>query len=283
MKRKLVLALILCAAAVVLLSAGATTAAAATCTDCHAGPDGPPAPHGVWVAAVTDCTTCHVGMSPHPTTIRTTRLTLGGKSSDAGYVLRGKVGRLMRFGLGTAYIGFPDVTVYLQQRLWGATDYTDLATTTTGSGDASGTFTYTVATPAAFATYRVIASGVTGLAAPSDGTWWPTRVVLLPKPKLTLKLAGLTDGVLRPGAALKASGTVAPAGLTAEKVKLVVMRSRAGQWVLAKTAWCEITATDTYNWTYKPAVAGTYKIQAMIAKTDTHLGLKLPWMRFKVK
>lgn len=285
MRRRLTIAGALFLCVVVTLLAGASVALAApTCVDCHAAPpDGPPAPHGTLVAAVTTCVTCHVGMVPHPASLRTPILTLTSGSSETGYVVKGSLGRPAVL-LGANFVGFPAVTVYLQQRLWAATDFTDLTTATTSStAGALGAFSFTVATPAPFATYRAIAHGVTGLAAPAGGTWRSSVAVLLPKPKLTLKLAGLKDGVLAFGDSLKASGTVLPVGLKGETVKLVVMRNRAGQWVRVKVVSCEISATDTFAGVFEPAKTGTYRIQATLAKSDLHRAVATSWKKFKVK
>ena len=143
MRRKPVWAAILCLGVVALLGVGASPAAAApACVDCHAAPpDGPPAPHGVLVAAVTDCVTCHRGMSPHPAALRIPGLSLKGESSAAGLVLTGKLWQPgaanLIDGPGGSYmlkVGLPDVTVYLQQRLWTDTEFTDLTQVTTDGG-----------------------------------------------------------------------------------------------------------------------------------------------------
>lgn len=286
MKRKLILGAVLGLALVLWLTIGASAAfAAPTCIDCHAAPPaGPPAPHGVLVAAVTDCTICHVGMTPHPTMYKTPVLLLEGAPSDTGYVLEGAFGH-PGWKLGWVLAGFPGATVYLQQRLWGATSFTDLTTATTGTTQPDiGKFSYTVAMPGAYAAYRAIARGLSGLASPLDGTWLPTVVVLLPKPKITVKYAGLADGILPVGATLKVSGTVAPTGLAGENVRLVLMRLRAGQWVRVATKACAISATDTFAGSYVREHPGTYRIRAqMVAKADLHTATATAWKKFKVK
>ena len=292
MRRKLVLSLVVCLVLLALLGVGAS-AAAATCNDCHAvPPDGPPAPHGVLVAAVTDCTTCHRGMSPHPASLRIPGLSLRGKSSVAGLVLTGKLynPNAVNFidGPNGSYmlkVGLTDVPVYLQQRLWAATEFTDLAQVTTETGMFSeGAYSYTVPSPVPFAAYRAIAQGTVVTASPGpDSFWRPAARELLPKPKLTLKLTGLTDRTIRLGGKLKVSGTVAPTDLAGQDV-FVKWQEKAGRrWVDIRDHFETIGATGTYSWTLTVRERGLFRIHAMIEATPETAPVTTTWRQFTVK
>jgi hypothetical protein len=296
-RRKPVLAVVLCLGAVALLGVGASPAAAA-CVDCHAAPpDGPPAPHGVLVAAVSDCTTCHRGMSPHPASLRIPGLSLRGKSSAAGLVLTGKLWQpgLVNFldGPNGSYmlkVGLPDVTVYLQQRLWADTEFTDLTQVTTAAGMFSeGAYSYTVPSPLPFAAYRAIAQGTVVTSDPGSGSVWrPAARELLPKPKLTLKLGNVVNGVVLPLGAPVFKGSARPLMLAGENVKLPVYKWRAAtkRWARVKTATAAISAKGAYAWTFwwsQGYGPGAYRVRASIAGTANHTLVKTTWRYFKGK
>jgi len=293
MRRKPVLAVVLCLGVVALLGVGAAPAAAATCDDCHAvPPDGPPAPHGVLVAAVTDCTTCHRGMSPHPALLKIPGMSLKGTSSAAGLVLAGKLWQpgLVSFidGPSGSYmlkVGLPDVTVYLQQRLWADTEFTDLTQVTTDAGMFSeGAYSYTVPSPVPFAAYRAIAQGtVLTSALGSDNFWRPAASVLLPKPRLTLKLRGLTNGSIRLGRKLTVSGTVAPTDLAGEDVFVEWQEKVGRRWAGVRDHFEAIGATGTYSWTFTVRKRGLFRIHAMIEATPDTGNVVTTWRRFTVK
>jgi hypothetical protein len=291
-RHKPVLAVVVCLGVVALLGVGASPAAAA-CVDCHAEPpDGPPAPHGVLVAAVTDCTTCHRGMSPHPASQRIPGMSLGGKPSAAGLVLTGKLWQpgLVSFidgpnGSSMLKVGLPDVTVYLQQRLWADSEFTDLTQVTTDAGMFSeGAYGYAVPSPVPFAAYRAIAQGAvfTSDLWP-DSLWRPAASVLLPKPRLTLKLSGLTNGSIGLRRKLKASGTVAPTDLAGQDVLVKWQRKVGRKWADVRDHVETIGDAGTYSWTFPVRRRGLFRIHAMIEATPDTASVVTTWRRFRVK
>ena len=294
MRRKPVLAVVLCLGVVALLGVGASPAAAATCVDCHAvPPDGPPAPHGVLVAAVTDCTTCHQGMSPHPASLRIPGLSLSGKSTAAGLVLTGKLWQpgvvVFVDGPNGSYmlkVGLADVTVYLQQRLWADTEFTDLTQVTTDASDwGQGAYSYTVPSPVPFAAYRAIAQGTvvtSGLG--SLGSYWrPAARELLPKPKLTFKLSGLTDRSIGLGRKLTVSGTVAPTDLAGQDVFVKWQEKVGRRWADVRDHNETIRASGTYSWTFTVRKRGLFRIRAQIWPTPDTANVVTTWRQFTVK
>ncbi len=293
MRHKPVMAVALCLGVVALLGVVASPALAATCVDCHAEPpDGPPAPHGVLVDAVTDCATCHRGMSPHPASLRVPGLSLGGKASAAGLALTGKLWQpgLVSFvdGPGGSYmlkVGLPDVTVYLQQRLWADTEFTDLTQVTTAAGMFSeGAYSYTVPSPVPFAAYRALSQGT--VLTPDLGSssfWRPAASVLLPKPRLTLRLSGLSKGFVNLGRKLRVSGTVTPTDLAGQDV-FVKWQVKAGRkWADVRDHFETIGATGTYSWTFTVRKRGLFRIRAMVEATPDTADVVTTWRRFAVK
>jgi len=109
-----------------------------------------------------------------------------------------------------------------------------------------------------------------------------TRAALVTS-KLTLKLSGLTGGVLKLGKSLAAKGTVTPTSLAGGTVTLTVQRRQGGQWRKVTSLKCTISAGGTYGDTYKPAMKGSYRIEATLAKTTTHTAAATKWLTFKVK
>ena len=108
------------------------------------------------------------------------------------------------------------------------------------------------------------------------------RYVVLPAPKLTLKLSGLRSGAMRLGRRVTAKGKVTPTSLAGTYVKLKVQKKKSGRWVTVKTKLRLISATGTYSWKYKPLRKGAYRMRAQVAKTATHLAAKTVWRKFKV-
>jgi hypothetical protein len=276
MQRKFLLALVLCLVAVAALATGAAPALATDGCDCHTAvppTSGAPAAHAPFVAGVSDCTTCHVGWTvPHPDAARESFVSLQGRASDASYKLSGRVG----FASPMVFIGHPDVVVYLQQRPWGATEFTDLTQVTTR---AKGGFAFTVASPPPFATYRAIAQG--HVFTPSGGgtsLFMPKEATLLPTPELGLEIRGLVPGhpispTAKLGRTLTVHGAVAPADLGG-KVTIRVHKARAadGKWVTRITVRRAIGDTGTYSWKWAPRHRGYYRVDARIPATAAHRG-----------
>jgi hypothetical protein len=258
-----------------LLAAG--PAAAATCVDCHAAPpDGPSAPHAVLVAAVTDCTTCHKGMSPHPGPASVTTPAAGAAFNRFTSVLAG------------FFLGNVGANVYLQQRLWGTTDWTDLTQVTTAAdgaiGAQGGMFTYTVPSPTAWAAYRAICEGAAG-----TPVILPAKTVWKPTPDLTIKLSGVVNGVRVALMPVTATVRVRPLKVAGEKVTLAVYRysAKARHWIkLKKGGPGVISSEGTCAWTLwgiaQPVTSGKYEIRAAMAGTADHRAT-MPSLNFKVK
>jgi len=219
-------------------------------------------------------------------------MSLRGTSSAAGLVLTGKLWQpgLVNFidGPNGSYMlkaGLPDVTVYLQQRLWGDTEFTDLTQVTTDAGTfGEGAYGYTVPSPAPFAAYRAIAQGTVVAPDPGSGSIWrPAARDLLPKPKLTLKLGGLTNGSIRLGRKLKVSGTVSPAGLAGQTVFVKWQEKVGRRWADVRDHFETIGATGTYSWTFTLRKGGLFRIHASVEATPDTADVVTTWRRFTVK
>jgi photosystem II stability/assembly factor-like uncharacterized protein len=109
------------------------------------------------------------------------------------------------------------------------------------------------------------------------------RYVLVPTPRVTLKLSGLSSGALRFGRRVTASGVVRPIRLAGSKVKLYVQRWRGSKWVTVMTVPRTIRTTGTYSWSYRPMWRGSYRLRATIAKATTYTAAGTTWRTFKVK
>jgi hypothetical protein len=277
MKHEIVLTVLLCLATATLGIGAAPALAADGCT-CHtAVPPTATAAHAPFVTSVSDCTTCHVDWTvPHPESWRSI-LSLFGRSTDTGYRLRGWVGVHIG-GLTPVTKAHPGVVLYLQQRLWGATEFTDLTQVTT---NANGNGVFTVASPTPYAAYRAVSQGHIGVGLFSDDTaLFRSRVaVLLPTPDLTLLIRGLLPGhpispTAKLGRTLTVHGAVAPADLggkvTINVHKFVVA---TGKWVTRITVRRAISATGTYSWKWTPKHRGYYRVAARIPATAAHRGV----------
>jgi len=275
MRRKIVLAVLLCLATA--LAIGAAPALAASGCTCHIAvppTDGAPAAHAPLVVGVTHCTTCHVGWTvPHPDGAGESFVDLRGRAFDAGYKLNGRVG----FASPLVFIGHAGVVVYLQQRLWGATEFTDLTQVTT---NALGNFGFTVASPPDFAAYRAIGQGHVGaMAGGGTALFEPKTATRLPTPELTLKLHGRFNygiithpAYLTLGDSVRVNGTVRPRELGG-KVTIRVQKRvnhKHHKWITRITVKRAISATGTYSWKFTPGTRGRYWVDATIPATAAH-------------
>jgi hypothetical protein len=284
MNHKLAVVLVLCLSVAALLGIAAAPAAAQDGCDCHTlvpPTNGAPAAHAPYVASVTECTACHADWTgpPHPDVGKGLRLGLRGRSTDTSYQLDG----LLRISVAIVpfHPGHPGVVVYLQQRLWGATEFTDLTQVTTG---AKGGYTFTVASPPPYATYRAIAQGHLGpLVGGSTGLYLPKRTTLLPKPNLTLYTRGFTPGrpwtptTVKVGRTLTVHGAVAPADLGGKVTIRVQKRNAAGHWVLWVSVKRAFSSTGTYSWKWTPRYRGEYRVDGRIPATAAHRGVVRRW------
>jgi len=102
-------------------------------------------------------------------------------------------------------------------------------------------------------------------------------------PKLTLRLSGLTRGVMRHGRRVTARCTVTPRRLLYSKVTLTVERRRGARWVKVQSATVTMHSTAVYGWKYTPDKAGTYRMRARLAETAANAAAKTAWHKFTVK
>ncbi len=178
-------------------------------------------------------------------------------STDAGDMWRraaGALGRTQITALGSAV----------------ATDHTIVYAATTGGQTAAAGPAATVPRAAAAAASPMVGAGV-------------YRYVLVPTPKVTLKLSGLSSGSLRLGRRVTATGVVTPSRLAGSKVKLSVQKQRSGRWVTLTSALRTIGARGGYGWTYRPSSRGVYRLRATIARAATNTAAATTWRPFKVK
>jgi type VI secretion system secreted protein VgrG len=101
-------------------------------------------------------------------------------------------------------------------------------------------------------------------------------------PRLTLKLSGLTKGVVKVGREVTAKGKLTPIVLAGSRVKITVQKLVNGRWVTVKTAMRRTTSTGTYSWRYLPPKSGTYRTRTTIAGTPTSTSATTTWRRFTV-
>ena len=104
-----------------------------------------------------------------------------------------------------------------------------------------------------------------------------------PAPTVTLKLSGLKGGAVKRGGVVTATGAVTPLGLAGSRVTLSVQRKTGATWVELKATFASISPKGKYSWKYKPAKKGTYRMQAMTAKTITLAAATTKWLAFTVK
>ena len=219
-------------------------------------------------------------------------MSLSGTPSAAGLKLTGKLWQsgaaIFVDGPNGSYmlkVGLPDVTVYLQQRLWGDTEFTDLTQVTTDAGTfGEGAYSYTVPSPVPFAAYRAIAQGTVVAPDPGPGSIWrPAARDLLRTPRLTLKLSGLTNESISLGRRLTVRGTVWPTDLAGQTV-LVKWQEKAGRsWVDVRDHFATIGATGAYRWTFTVRERGLFRIRAEIEPTPGTAIVVTTWRRFTVK
>jgi len=170
---------------------------------------------------------------------------------------------------------------------------TSVTLTGTGFLDATGVRFHGTASWAACAvvsdtqiTATVLAGATTGtitVAAPGGSAASAASFTVVFRPKVTLKLSGLTSGAIRLGRRVTAKGTVTPTRLAGSKVKLTVQKKRGARWVTVKRVARTISASGAYSWKYKPVRKGAYRMRATIAKTVAHTAAKTKWRPFRVK
>ena len=131
---------------------------------------------------------------------------------------------------------------------------------------------------------RGATSGKISVTTPGGTATSATSFTVLVTPHLTLKLSGLTFGVLNLGKRLTAKGTVNPStSPTLWKVRLAVQRKQGGKWRKVQSIVRTASAKGAYGWTFKPKETGAYRMRATIAKTATHTAAATKWLRFRVR
>ena len=288
MRRKIVLTVLFCLATA--LAIGAAPALAASGCTCHtAAPPtgGAPAAHAPLVVGV-DCTTCHTDWTmPHPDAGQPW-LSIWLRTSATGLKLRGEV-RAVSAVAAMESVGHPDVGVYLQQRPWGATEFTDLARVTTAGG---GNYTYAVASPARFAAYRAIAEGHVGPLFEGGTALFEPQLAgpTLMKPKLTLKLQRVKNGIVKLGNSVTATGTVDPADIGVKGIIRVQKRLHPqspqwfmGVWVTRMTVYRVFSATGTFSYRFTPRELGWFRVSFRTQSTDGWDHVRSPERTFRVE
>jgi hypothetical protein len=280
MKRKIILATVLCLA-VAALGIGAAPALAADGCTCHT--DEPPtatAAHEPLVAAVNDCTTCHKGMTvPHPELVEPTLYV--GRPYTAG------LGTNVRGGLSRPWLPLAGVVVYIQRREPAGTVYTDVGKVKT---DVRGLYVggWGVGPAATDLVPRAISEGLAGPPVVMPAISVPTDP--RPTPTMTIRLSGLTQGAVRRGHAVTVAGKVTPPDMAGQKVRLTVQKRNANhRW---SSKWSgkyhppvtrTISATGAYSWKYTPKLLGQYRVKATILNTSAYHKVVTDWRRFQVK
>ena len=79
------------------------------------------------------------------------------------------------------------------------------------------------------------------------------------------------------------TGTATPTSLVGSKVTLTVQRESGTSWIAAVTHTTTVTSSGTYTNSYKPSVTGTYRAEASIAATSSHIAVTTAWQSFTVK
>jgi hypothetical protein len=270
---------------VVALSLGAAPALAADGCDCHTAvpPTATPA-HAPYVAAVTDCATCHVDLTvphPEPPVLALFAMDLVASPEAAASQLSGFVGTAI-FGHRTPH---PGVVVYLQQRLWGATSFTDLGQVVTNE---QGRYTFTVASPQRLARYRAVAVGHLGTTQGGETRLFAPALRRAPSrfpTTVTGKLVGLRRGVIRAGRALTVRGTLRPVEAAGNKVLVRIQRYDRGarpHWQTVRERARVTSSTGSYSRSLTLRRAGLYRAKTLFKRTADWRATSSAWHKFRV-
>jgi hypothetical protein len=156
------------------------------------------------------------------------------------------------------------------------------ATAVTFNGPVAASFSVVSATQITATVPAGATTGTIAVTNPAGTGSSAASFTVLFRPKVTLKLSGLTSGAMRLGRRVTAKGSVRPSSLVGSPVKLTVQKKKSGRWVTVKRVARTISLTGSYGWKYKPASRGAYRMRATIAKTALHTAAKTPWRTFKV-
>jgi hypothetical protein len=270
MRRKIILATVLCLA-VAALGIGATPALAAGGCTCHtAVPPTATAAHAPFVIGVSDCTTCHVGWTvPHPAAVTPT---LAATVVLVGGIIKSNT---VRGGLSTPWTPLRGVVVYVQMLRPDATEYTDIGKCTTNwkglcfkkaAGDGA---------------VRCISRGVAGppVILPSLSV----SPVDLPTPRISSRLSGPTAGILKLGRRVSVTGRARPLALAGQTIIIRYAGRRAGKTTEHAQIRRTVSATGTYRWTFRPSYRGAYIMRAVVPRTSAYDQAVAPYLRFRVE
>ena len=286
MRRKIILATVLCVAVATLGIGAAPALAAGGCT-CHTvAPLTAPTPHAPYVVSVTDCTTCHVGWTaPHPTFVEPL---LGfrpfvyiDRDGKLTYHLNGRLTKPNR-----ARTGINGVLVYLQERAAGASEFTDVGQSTTHGMPLgkNGHYGLPVDSTAKGTVYRAVAQGAAG-----STILVPNRSAAVKMtPALELwRMRGLDKlGNVHPGRSVVAIFRAAPTWFVGEKVKLTLKRGPDGHRRVVARVERRIRddgTLGTFRWKLTLHQRGEYWVYARWPKTADHPAVSVVDWWFTVK
>jgi hypothetical protein len=190
--------------------------------------------------------------------------------------------------VGTAIFGHrtphPGVVVYLQQRLWGATSFTDLGQVVTNE---QGRYTFTVASPQRLARYRAVAVGHVVVGTDGARVYKPAmRTAPRRFPTtVTSKLVGLRRGVIRAGRALTVRGTMRPIEAAGNKVLVRVQRydrSARPHWQTVRERARVTSSTGSYSKSLTLRRAGLYRAATFFKRAADWRATSSAWHKFRV-
>ena len=269
------IALIVVLALTAALGAGAAPALAADGCTCHSAvppTDGAPAAHAPFVVSVTDCTTCHAGMLvPHPEVAEAgLYFHAQGDIVGAGREHVTLDGRLLRNRLGV-----PGVTVYLQQRAAGASEFEDVGHVTTSVGAwlrTPGWFSSILATLAEGMTYRAVAQGFD-----STGVVMPhlSATVEVSPGFVLWKMRGLHNGTMRLGRTVTVTWRGSPSWFAGESARLTLVKASAvgGHERIVQRVSRVLTNDGrslVCTWRITPTSRGNYSVSGIWPATGEH-------------
>jgi hypothetical protein len=286
MKRKTILATVLCLA-VAALGIGAAPALAADGCTCHtdATPTATPA-HVPFVASVTDCTTCHVGwVVPHAAFLKPVPgfkpfMTIKSDGS-VDCVVGGRLAKPNR-----ARTGINGIVVYLQERAAGAGEFTDIGQDTTHHPfffGPNGTYRLVIDSTAKGTVYRAVAQG-----AARSTIVVPVSATARMQPALELwRMRGLDNvGHVRRGRSVVAIGRAAPSWFVGEKVKLTLKKGPDGNQRVVRRVERRIRdggTLGTFRWKITFHKRGEYALYARWPRTADHPAVSAVEWWFTVK
>jgi subtilisin-like proprotein convertase family protein len=135
-------------------------------------------------------------------------------------------------------------------------------------------------------TATVPAGATTGLVSVAVGNGAgvsATKFTVVVPYRFTLRLSGLASGALMLGDSLSAKGAIHPADFGGGQVRLTVQRKRGSRWTKTQAVVLAASTSGDYEWQYKPAARGAYRVRGTIAPSSVNTLATTPWHRFAVK